>query len=137
MDHRHLLSAAPVAVLATVRPDGSAHAVPIVFAIDDNTLYTPIDHKPKSTTRLARLENIRANPQVSVLAHHYGEDWEGLWWVRVDGTASVIEASADRQAAIELLVAKYRQYEGLAPTGDVIAVRIEKLTGWEAMSNRR
>ncbi|MEE9472759.1 MAG: pyridoxamine 5'-phosphate oxidase family protein, partial [Acidimicrobiia bacterium] len=82
MDARDLLSSAQVGVLASVRPDGRAHAVPIVFAIDGDYLYTAVDHKPKSTTRLARLENIAANPQVSVLAQHYKDDWEQLWWVR-------------------------------------------------------
>ena len=132
MDHRHLLAAAPVAVLATVRPDGRAHAVPIVFAVGDDHLYSAVDHKPKTTSRLARLENIAAHPQVSVLAQHYDDDWEQLWWVRVDGNASLLESSADRHAAVELLVAKYSQYQDQAPTGEVIAIRIEQITGWTA-----
>ena len=132
MEYRHLFAAAPVGVLATVRPDGRAHAVPIVFAVGNNHLYSAVDHKPKSTSRLARLENIAAHPQVSVLAQHYDDDWERLWWVRVDGEASVLESSADRQMAVGLLVAKYRQYQDRAPTGEVIAVRIDQITGWAA-----
>ena len=132
MDHRHLLTTATVAVLATVRPDGSPHVVPIVFAVGEDTIYSAVDHKPKSSTRLARLENIAAYPRVSVLAQHYTDDWEQLWWVRVDGDASVLESPADKQTAIELLTAKYHQYENRAPTGDVISIRIEKITGWRA-----
>ena len=132
MDARGLLSSAQVAVLASVRPDGRAHAVPIVFAIDGDYLYTAIDHKPKSTTRLARLENIAANPQVSVLAQRYSDDWEQLWWVRVDGKATVLESSVHRQKAVDLLIAKYAQYRSQAPSGNVIAVRIDRLTGWAA-----
>ncbi len=132
MDARDLLSSAQVAVLASVRPDGRAHAVPIVFAIDGDYLYTAIDHKPKSTTRLARLENIAANPQVSVLAQRYSDDWEQLWWVRVDGKATVLESSDHRQKAVDLLIAKYAQYRSQAPSGNVIAVRIDRLTGWAA-----
>lgn len=132
MDARDLLSSARVAVLASVRPDGRAHAVPIVFAIDGDYLYTAVDHKPKSTTRLARLENIAANPQVSVLAQHYNDDWEQLWWVRVDGEAAVLESAVHRQKAVDLLMAKYAQYRSQVPSGDVIAVRIDRLTGWAA-----
>ena len=136
MDARDLLSSARVAVLASVRPDGRAHAVPIVFAIDGDYLYTAIDHKPKSTTRLARLENIATNPQVSVLAQRYSDDWEQLWWVRVDGEAAVLESSDHRQKAVDLLIAKYAQYRSQAPSGNVIAVRIHRLTGWAAADVR-
>jgi len=132
MDARDLLSSAQVAVLASVRPDGRAHAVPIVFAIDGDHLYTAVDHKPKSTTRLARLENIAANPQVSVLAQHYNDDWEQLWWVRADGKAVVLESADHHQNAVDLLIAKYAQYRSQAPSGNVIAVRINRLTGWAA-----
>ena len=132
MDARGLLSSAQVAVLASVRPDGRAHAVPIVFAIDGDYLYTAVDHKPKSTTRLARLENIAANPQVSVLAQHYNDDWERLWWVRVDGKAAVLESAVHRQKAVDLLIVKYAQYRSQAPSDKVIAVRIDRLTGWAA-----
>ncbi len=132
MDARGLLSSAQVAVLASVRPDGRAHSVPIVFAIDGDYLYTAVDHKPKSTTRLARLENIAANPQVSVLAQHYKDDWEQLWWVRVDGKAAVLESADHREKAVDLLIAKYAQYRSQAPSGNVIAVRIDRLTGWAA-----
>ncbi len=106
--------------------------MPIVFAIDGDYLYTAVDHKPKSTTRLARLENIAANPQVSVLAQHYNDDWEQLWWVRVDGKAAVLESADHRQKAVDLLIAKYSQYRSQAPSGNVIAVRIDRLTGWAA-----
>jgi PPOX class probable F420-dependent enzyme len=106
--------------------------VPIVFAIDGDYLYTAVDHKPKSTTRLARLENIAANPQVSVLAQHYNDDWEQLWWVRVDGKAVVLESADHREKAVDLLIAKYAQYRSQAPSGNVIAVRIDRLTGWAA-----
>lgn len=132
MNDRDLLATALVAVLATVRPDGRAHAVPVVFATHHDMLYSAIDHKPKSTTRLARLDNIRSNPQVSVLAHHYEDDWQQLWWVRVDGTAAILDDTEQRQAAIGRLVAKYPQYQERAPVGPVIAVRIERIASWRA-----
>ena len=132
MDKHSLLTSARVAVLASVRPDGRSHAVPIVFAVDAEYLYTAVDHKPKSTGRLARLENIAAHPQVSVLVQHYSNDWEKLWWVRVDGLATVIESPNHRQTALDLLTAKYPQYQEHPPAGAVIAIRIESVTGWAA-----
>ncbi len=131
MDARQLLASRRVAVLASVRPDGRAHAVPIVFALDGEHLYTAVDSKPKSTVRLARLENIASQPEVSVLAQHYEENWEKLWWVRADGTARILEPSDRREAALGLLAAKYPQYREHPPRGDVIAVRINNLTAWE------
>ena len=82
---------APVAALATVRPDGAPHVVPVVFAMAagrDDLIYTAIDAKPKSTQRLRRLDNIENNPAVSLLVDHYDDDWSQLWWVRADGTAT-------------------------------------------------
>ena len=85
---RERLIRARVARLATVRADGSPHVVPFCFAIGEgDVLYTAVDAKPKSTLELKRLDNVRANPHVSVLVDHYDEEWTQLWWVRVDGPA--------------------------------------------------
>ena len=120
------LDGARVARLATVDPQGRPHVVPICFAIDGDTLYTAVDEKPKRTRELQRLRNIRANPQVEVLIDHYEEDWSGLWWVRLRGTARIV----DDRRAMELLAAKYPQYARRPPTGPVIAVTIEERTEW-------
>src|SRR4051794_27654196 len=56
---------ARVARLATVRPDGAPHAVPVCFALAGERAYTAVDHKPKRTARLARLANIAAEPRVA------------------------------------------------------------------------
>ena len=36
------------AVMTTISADGSAHSVPVVFAVVGDELFSPIDHKPKS-----------------------------------------------------------------------------------------
>ena len=72
--------AARVARLATVSATGQPHLVPVTFAVDGDMIYTAVDHKPKTTTRLRRLANIAANPQVTLLADHYADDWDQLWW---------------------------------------------------------
>ena len=96
---RRLFGAAPVARLATVSPAGRPHLVPVTFVLDrqpgqPDHVYTAVDAKPKTTTRLQRLRNIQAHPQVALLADHYSADWTRLWWVRADGQAAVLDAAA-------------------------------------------
>ena len=76
---------ARVGRLGTVTPDGRPHLVPVCFALREETVYTAVDAKPKSTLALRRLANIEATPSASLLVDHYDEDWTHLWWVRVDG----------------------------------------------------
>jgi PPOX class probable F420-dependent enzyme len=123
-------AAAPVARLATVRQDGRPHVVPIVFAVDGETLYTAVDGKPKSSARLQRLANIEANPRVSILADHYTEDWSQLWWVRADGVARVWFDGPECERGLELLRSKYTQYREVALDGPVIAVAVENWAWW-------
>jgi PPOX class probable F420-dependent enzyme len=122
------LDGARVARLATVDPRGRPHVVPISFALDGDTLYTAVDEKPKRTRELQRLRNIQANPQVEVLIDHYEDDWSRLWWVRLRGTARIV----DDRRAMELLAAKYPQYRERIPAGPVIAVSIEERIEWTA-----
>ena len=131
---RALFAAAPVARLATVGADRRPHVVPITFALDGDTLYTAVDHKPKRTTRLRRLENVAANPRVSVLADHYDEqDWSALWWVRADGEARIIALDDPRQTRVAVLLqVRYEQYQRRPPTGPAIAVAISRWSGWRA-----
>jgi PPOX class probable F420-dependent enzyme len=123
--------AARVARLATVSADGRPHIVPVVFALDGDVLYTAVDAKPKSTTALQRLANIAAQPAVAVLVDHYADDWSQLWWVRADGTAAVI-GGAEADAALGLLTARYAVYEQQPPPGPVVAVQVERWSGWAA-----
>jgi PPOX class probable F420-dependent enzyme len=123
---------ARVGRLATVGRDGRPHLVPICFALDGDVLYSAVDEKPKRSQLLKRLENIRSHPQVAVIVDHYEEDWSRLWWVRLDGKAEVLESGDEREHALALLRSKYEQYRAQPPTGPVIAVRVERLTGWSA-----
>jgi PPOX class probable F420-dependent enzyme len=124
------LSGSPVARLATVGEGGRPHLVPIVFAIDQDTLYFAVDAKPKRTRELQRLKNIAANPAVAVLVDHYEDDWAKLWWVRADGIARVVIDRSEAERATDLLAGKYWQYQKARPAGPVVAVDIDRLTGW-------
>jgi PPOX class probable F420-dependent enzyme len=130
VEARRRLAASKVAHLATASAEGRPHVVPIVFALDGNTLYFAVDAKPKKTTSLARLKNIAANPAVAVLVDHYDDDWTRLWWVRADGTAHVITDDAEAQRAIDLLANRYEQHATDRPGGPVVAIHIDRLTGW-------
>lgn len=131
---RSWMADASVARLATVGRDGRPHLVPITFAwLEPDLIVTAVDHKPKSTAKLARLNNIRANPGVSVLADHYSDDWRELWWVRADGEAAITESDDERGRAIDALCAKYEQYQGNVPEGPVIVITVDNWTGWSAL----
>ncbi len=129
---RHRIKTAMVARLATVGPDGRPHIVPITFATADGSLYFSVDQKPKRTKNLQRLRNIVANPAVSVLVDHYEDDWSSLWWVRVDGTARIVEKGPEFDEAMSLLSARYEQYRSNRPEGPVVEIKVERMTGWSA-----
>ena len=125
---RERFAAARVARLATIDPRGRPHLVPIVFAVDGDTVYSAVDDKPKRTTELRRLGNVRAHPWVAVLVDHYDEDWSKLWWVRADGTGRVLDArTAEAEHAIMLLAERYPQQRA---AGAVLAIDVARWSGW-------
>ncbi|BDB39881.1 MULTISPECIES: TIGR03668 family PPOX class F420-dependent oxidoreductase [Mycobacterium] len=121
-----------VARLATASPDGVPHLVPVAFAVGPETLYTAVDGKPKTTQRLRRLTNIEHNPSVSLLVDHYEDDWTRLWWVRADGTAVVLRDGDALHTGRSLLRAKYPQYQSVSLNGPVIAIAVQRWSGWHA-----
>jgi len=126
-------AASPVAVLTTVRPDGSPHVVPVVFAAPNHRndlLYAAVDAKPKTTQRLQRLANIEGNPAVSLLVDHYDDDWSQLWWVRADGVAAIHYGGVEMATGYALLRHKYAQYERLALDGPVVTIEVRRWASW-------
>ncbi|MFZ0014772.1 MAG: TIGR03668 family PPOX class F420-dependent oxidoreductase [Acidimicrobiia bacterium] len=124
------LSDAPVGHLATVRPDGRPHVVVVTFTSVDGRIVTAVDQKPKTTHRLQRLVNLGNDPNVSFLADHYDSDWSRLWWVRVDGMATIWTDGEAYERAVDALAAKYHQYVEDRPSGPVIAVQCDHITSW-------
>jgi PPOX class probable F420-dependent enzyme len=127
---RDRFASVPVVRLATADATGRPHLVVTTFAVDGDRVYTAVDAKPKDTRDLKRLRNIRANPRVAMLADHYEDDWTHLWWVRADGTAAVVADPAAMAGPIALLGDRYRQYRDDPPAGPVIAVTVQRWTGW-------
>jgi len=128
---RRRVAGAPVGRLATIDPDGRPNVVPFVFVLDGDTLYTTVDAKPKRTTRLKRLANIERDPRVTVLVDEYAERWRSLWWVRVRGSGRLVEDGGEAARALDLLRAKYSQYEETGPGEIVIAIDAEDWSAWE------
>jgi PPOX class probable F420-dependent enzyme len=128
---RERFAAARIGRLATADSQGRPHLVPIVFAVVGDRVYSAVDAKPKRTTALRRLANVRANPFVAVLVDHYDDaDWDALWWVRADGRARVLEPDGtEARRALALLHARYPQQR---PTGAVLAVDVARWSGWSA-----
>jgi PPOX class probable F420-dependent enzyme len=128
-------AAEPVARLATISArSGAIDLVPVTFALVGTTFVTAVDHKPKTTRALARLDNVRASGTATVLVDHFAEDWSTLWWVRLRGPAHVIDDVAQPAAAgfIDALVAKYAQYQAHRPEGPLLVVEAIMVRGWEA-----
>jgi len=132
---RRRFAAARVARLATVDAGGRPHLVPIVFAVERETIYSVVDAKPKRSTELRRLQNVRSNPWVSVLVDHYDDaDWSALWWVRADGAARVLgRDEPESRGAVELLAGRHPQQRA---TGPVLAVDVKRWSGWAANTAR-
>lgn len=112
------------AVLATIDPAGRPRLVPICHAVGPRpdplgrpVLYSPLDEKPKATAdprNLARVRDLLARPDVSLLVDRWDEDWALLGWVRLSGRGELLEpgpgGAEEHRAAIELLREKYPQY---------------------------
>jgi len=129
--------AARVARLATVAADGRPHLVPVTFALVTSAplgdvVYSAVDHKPKRTTALRRIANIRATGRACLLVDGYGEDWSALWWVRLDGPGRVVTDTGEAGRAIAALCDKYHQYAGRPPAGPVLAIDVRRWTAWSA-----
>ncbi|HUB39694.1 MAG TPA: TIGR03668 family PPOX class F420-dependent oxidoreductase [Streptosporangiaceae bacterium] len=117
--------------LATAGTNGWPHLVPCTFAVDGSgRVVIGVDNKPKSSGNLRRLRNIAENPQVSLLADHYSDDWAQLWWARADGIAAVELTGGEHAGHWELLRGKYPQYDAQVLDGPVIVVTVQSWSGW-------
>ena len=129
------LEAWPIARFATLGKRG-AHLVPVVFAECEGFLWIPIDGKPKSQGQLTRIANIERDPRVTFLLDHYSRDWTQLWWLRVEGVASVREGElfgAGEERAARQLREKYPQYQTTRPFREeptLIRIHPDRQSSW-------
>ena len=106
--------------------------VPVVFVRFKSSVAIPIDGKPKTGRPLKRLTNIERNSRVSLLLDSYSDDWSSLWWVRLDGQASIESTNEIIHEALEI---KYSQYRTISKGDRCILIAPTQVTKWCA-SNR-
>jgi len=125
-----------VARLATVDAAGAPQAIPVCFAYD-GSIHVALDEKPKDVpvTRLKRVRNILENPNVTLVADRYFENWDLLAFLMVRGQAELIQPGTEEHAAaIRLLRGKYHQYERMRiEEKPVISIRPERASSWGAL----
>ncbi|MCB1747930.1 MAG: pyridoxamine 5'-phosphate oxidase family protein [Gammaproteobacteria bacterium] len=106
-----LLDRMAVARLGLSTADGRPEVLPIVCARVGQTLFSPVDGKPKAHARLARLAHLEREPRVALVFDHYDADWRQLWWIKLEADAVIARgAHAAWEAAVAALRAKYPQY---------------------------
>ena len=134
---RRFLGEARRAILATLDREGRPRLVPICFVVDPehDTLYSPLDDKPKQTDdplEVARARDIEVRPEVTVLVDRWEEDWTRLAWLRLQGRARLIDTGAAAPAGtIDRLRERYPQYaHHRLEARPMIAIEIAGATGW-------
>lgn len=130
---RTFLEQQRVGHLATVSRGGEPHVVPVCYAVADDTIYTPIDEKPKQPGRtLRRVRNIEETGRAALVVDRYDEDWTQLGWMLLRGRAELLAPGSPEQArAVELLRQRYPQYQAMRlETQSMIALRIERVSVW-------
>jgi PPOX class probable F420-dependent enzyme len=65
-----------------------------------------------------------------MLADEYSDDWATLWWARADGQAAVLSSPEQMAEPLRLLADRYWQYREGPPAGPVLAVTVERWSGW-------
>ena len=128
-DHiRGLLNRVRRGVMSTVDPDGSAHSVPVVFAVVGEEIVSPIDHKPKTGVVMRRVRNLERDDRVTLLVDYYDEVWTRLAWLMVRGHATVDSSPPDN--VTRALNARYEQYAPDERHDALIRIRPTKLSWW-------
>ena len=126
---RARLAAHDHGVLSTVHAERGVDAVPVVYAVDRDTVGVPVDRvKPKASSRLQRERNLEADPRATLLVEHWErDDWSQLWWVRAE-----LRFEGDAAPALAARLAeRFEQYRD-QPFDRVLLLRIVRVTGWAA-----
>ena len=137
-----IIHKARVARLATVDLQYMPHLVPVVFAFDNDRdfYFIPIDGKTKRSRpeNLKRVRNIKENPNVALLIDEYNEDWTKLYFIMIQGKASIMggkKLEQDEMPLLEkahkLLRNKYPQYPKIGIGEYIIIIMPQKVIAWK------
>jgi PPOX class probable F420-dependent enzyme len=139
---KSIINKARVGRLTTVDSKCKPHVVPIVFVFDNecDCYFIPIDEKTKrsSPENLKRVKNIQENPNIALLIDEYNEDWAKLYFIMIQGKASILGGKKLQQnelallgKAHKLLSDKYPQYQKIGIGEYVIMIVPQKVIAWK------
>jgi PPOX class probable F420-dependent enzyme len=135
-----IIDKARIARLATVDSECKPHLIPVVFVFGNDCYYIPIDGKTKQSMpeKLKRAKNIQQNSNVALLIDEYNEDWTKLYFIMIQGKASIIGGKELEQnelllleKAHKLLSDKYLQYQKIDIGEYVIMIIPQKVMTWK------
>jgi PPOX class probable F420-dependent enzyme len=135
-----IIDKARVARLATVDSECKPHLIPVVFVFDNYSYFIPIDEKTKRSRpeKLKRAKNIQQNSNVTLLIDDYNENWRKLYFIMIQGKASIIGGKTLEQnelllleKAHKLLSDKYLQYQKIGIGEYVIMIIPQKVITWK------
>jgi len=136
-----IIDKARVARLATVDSECKPHLIPVVFVFDNYSYFIPIDEKTKRSRpeKLKRAKNIQQNSNVTLLIDDYNENWRKLYFIMIQGKASIIGGKKLEQnelllleKAHKLLSDKYLQYQKVGIGEYVIMIIPQKIITWKS-----
>lgn len=130
------VKSAKVAHLATAASNLQPYVTPVVFVVDNNYIFIPLDHKPKAVSfkDLKRVKNIQENSRVAFLVDNYKDNWQALWFIMLIGRAYLVEPQEiskrknEFQKIHNLIKKKYVQYSKVG-TGEAY-VKIDVQNGF-------
>ena len=124
-----MLESERVARLAYLDGDDRPRALPIVYAVAVGSVWGVIDTKPKRAPEPARVRWLRRRPEVALCVDVYDDAWEQLAWVQLLGRIELLDlASAPK--AVEVLRARYPQYQERTPPGPLLRLEVERSLWW-------
>jgi PPOX class probable F420-dependent enzyme len=135
-----IIDKARVARLATVDSECKPHLIPVVFVFDNYSYFIPIDEKTKRSRpeKLKRARNIQQNSNVTLLIDDYNENWRKLYFIMIQGKASIIGGKKLEQnelllleKAHKLLSDKYLQYQKIGIGEYVIMIIPQNVITWK------
>jgi PPOX class probable F420-dependent enzyme len=134
-----IIDKARVARLAPVDSECKPHLIPVVFVFDNHCYFIPIDEKTKRSRpeKLKRAKNIQQNPNVALLIDEYNEDWKKLYFIMIQGKASIVGKELEQnemlllEKAHKLLFDKYLQYQKIGIGEYVIMIIPQKVITWK------
>ncbi len=134
LDARRVFRDIPVAQLATTRPDGGPHVVPLWFVWREEAIYVSC-RRESSTWR-----NVERDPRVAVTFHR-GRTWRELAGVVVSGRAEPLVPEHPALRGVmsswfekyRLLLAGggFRDYADQVETPGMLRVRPERIAAWD------